>query len=366
MKKKFQTQSNQLLNMGKNNSLINKISSDKNLDCLFITNLNNIRYLSGFTGSSAFLLLLPNKKYFLTDYRYKIQSKHEVKKDFNFVFYQKKIISEIVKLFKKYKMKRVGLEGNDINYSMAKEIVKEAKVKAVDCSKELSILRKFKSIKEIKQIKKALQCAERSFRQVAKYIRPGISEKDIAVELEYKIKKNGADDIAFPVIVASGKRSALPHAAPTGKKLKEKEFVIIDFGAKLNGYHSDITYTIDLGNKNKLLNKAYNIVKESTVLAQSLIKKDGNANIVDQKIHAFIQKNGFHEGMIHGLGHGVGLDIHELPVLSRNKKDTFKEGMVFTIEPGIYLENIGGVRIELMAYISKQGLKILNTSHINC
>ena len=347
--------------MEKNSYLINKIYSEKNIDCLFITNLNNIRYLSGFTGSSAFLLLTPKKKYFLTDFRYKIQSQYEVNKKFTFIFYQKKIITEIVKLLKKTKIKKLGVEEDDINYHMVKELIKKTKVKIVDCSEELSILRKFKSNNEVKQIKKALQCAENSFQQIEKYIKPGISEKDIAIELEYEIKKNGADDIAFPVIVASGKRSALPHANPTGKKLKEKEFVIIDFGAKLDGYHSDITYTLNLGNKNKLLNKAYQVVKESVQLAQDLIKIGGKTDFVDREIHTFIQKSGFQEGLIHGLGHGVGLDIHELPVLSRNKKDIFQEGMIFTIEPGIYLENIGGVRIEVMAYISKQGLKILNS-----
>ena len=264
-------------------------------------------------------------------------------------------------MLKKHKIKKLGIEEEDSRYGFIRDIIKKANISAVDCSAELLFLRKIKSANEIKQIKKALQCAEISFEQVRPFIKPGVKEKDIAIELEYKIKKNGADDIAFPIIVASGKRSALPHAKPSLKKLKNNEFVIIDFGAKINGYNSDITYTLNFGNKNKLLNKAYKVVEDSIVLAKNLIGPDKKADLIDKEIHEFIKQNEFKHGLIHSLGHGVGMDIHELPILSRNKKDIFQKDMVFTIEPGIYLENIGGVRIEVMALITDNGVKILNS-----
>lgn len=341
--------------------LCEKIFSKCNIDGLFITNLINIRYLTGFTGSSAFLLLTPKKNIFLTDFRYKTQSQNEIKGKFTFIFYQKKLLSEIINLLKKYKIKKLGIEEEDSRYGFVRDIIKKTNISIVDCSRELLFLRKIKSTNEIKQIKKALQCAENSFEQVRPFIKPGIKEKDIAIELEYKIKKNGADDIAFPIIVASGKRSALPHAKPSLKKIKNNEFVIIDFGAKINGYNSDITYTLNFGNKNKLLNKAYKVVQDSIDLAKKLIGPDKKADLIDKEIHDFIKQNGFKDGLIHSLGHGVGMDIHELPVLSRNKEDVFQKDMVFTIEPGIYLENIGGVRLEIMALITDNGVKILNS-----
>jgi len=346
--------------MLRNSLSLEQIYSDKKIDGLFITNLNNIRYLSGFTGSSAFLILSPKGNYFLTDFRYKIQSQIEVNKNFKYIFYQKKVIFEITNILKKNKIKRLGIEGNDIDYNMAVELKNRARIKLINCSEELSSIRKFKTSDEIKLIKRSLRCAEISFHKIRRLIKPGLRERDIAIELEYQIKKNGADDIAFPIIVASGKRSALPHAQPTNKKIRDNEFIIIDFGARIKGYNSDITYTVNLNNKNKILTEAYKTVKQSIYKAIEMIKLNRRTDNVDKAIHEFIQKQRFKEGLIHGLGHGVGLDIHEQPVINRNKKDIFKEGMVFTIEPGIYLENIGGVRIELMGCLTKQGLKILN------
>ena len=351
--------------MQKNNHLINKIFTEKKIDGIFISNLKNIQYYSGFTGSSAYLLMTSKNKYFFTDNRYKIQCQKEVPHSFTFIFYQKKLLSEISKKIQKSKIKKLGVESKLTNYFILKELQKIAKVKLVDCTDELAIIRQFKTIDEIKNIKKALSCAEKSFLQIKKIIKPGIKEYDIAVELEYQMKKNGSGKIAFPIIAASGKNSALPHAQPGNKKLKENEFVIIDFGAKINGYCSDTTYTMNINNKNKLLTKAYNVVKESVRLAVDSIEINGQMNLIDQKIHDHIKENGFKDGLIHSIGHGVGLDIHESPVLIRNKKNIFKKGMVFTIEPGIYLENIGGVRIELMAYMSDKGLKILNSKHEN-
>lgn len=348
--------------MKRNNPLIklNYIFSSYKIHGLLITNLNNIRYLTGFTGSSAYVLITPETKYFLTDYRYKIQAKNQVKGIFKFIFYKKLIIDEIVNIVKHEKIKKLGIEEKDITYLFANDIIKKSKIKVISCSNVLSFLRNLKTIYEVDNIKRSLRCAEKSFDEIKQMIKPGVIEKDIAVELEYQMKKNGADSSAFPIIAASGKNSALPHASPALKKIKNNEFVIIDFGAKINGYNSDTTYTRNINNKNKILEKAYSVVEDCVKISIESIKIGDKSNLLDKKIDKYIRNNGFKNGLIHALGHGVGMDIHESPVLSRNKEDTFKEGMVFTIEPGIYLEDIGGVRLEIMVYLSKNGVEVLN------
>ncbi|MBU1077054.1 MAG: aminopeptidase P family protein [Spirochaetes bacterium] len=337
----------------------------KKISGLLITDLFSIRYFSGFTGSSAVILITPKYRYFLTDFRYKVQSGQEVKKGYKLIFYQKKLLDEIINIIKKERIKRLGIEERNIPYDLIRSIIDKTNIKPVDCSEELQIYRRLKSPEEVNSIRKALLCAEMSFQKVLPLIKPGISEKDVATELEYCMKKNGATGISFPIIVASGKRSALPHAHPTNKKIRPNDLVIIDFGANINGYNSDTTVTIKLGKTNNLLNEAYRTVRKSIDLALSMIKVNTKTSDIDRKIHEFIIARGFKDGLIHSLGHGVGLDIHESPTISRNKDDFFQKGMVFTIEPGIYIENIGGVRIEVMAHLSDKGVKILNSPSFN-
>lgn len=351
--------------MRKDNSLIQKIFPSYKVDGILITNLHNIRLLTRFSGSSAYLLLTSKKSYFITDFRYKIQSKLEVKGKFTFVYYSKELLNHIVELIKKNNIKKLGVEEDNLSYKFSDILKKKTNVKFIHCSDALSYIRQTKTDKELILIQNSLKCAERAFQKIIPIIKPGIKEKDLAVELEYHIRKLGAEDIAFPTIVASGKRSALPHANPSNKKLKKNEFIIFDFGAKKNGYNSDITYTVNLNNKKTILTKAYKTVKQAVEIAVGSIKINNEIPEIDQKIDQFIKDAGFKNGLIHSLGHGVGLEIHEAPTLSRNKNAIFKEGMIFTIEPGIYLEDIGGVRLEIMAYLSQKGIKILNSPKYN-
>jgi len=345
--------------------LLTKLLKIKKIDALLITNLTNIRYLSGFTGSNAYILISKKKNYFFTDNRYSIQSKKEVDKYFEVIVYDFDFIRYITNLLKDLKIKTLGFEGKYTNFSFINEIKRKSKIKLKDCSEEISTLRKFKSKNEIELIKTSLRIAEKSFLLIKDMLKPGIRERDIAIELEYQIKKNGAEGTSFPIIVASGDRSALPHASVSKKKLKINEMIIIDFGAKYRGYCSDITYTINLDCKNDLLLKAYRVVKDCINIALERIKPFQRIDKLDNDIDEYIRRSGFSSGLIHSLGHGVGLDIHELPVINRKKKEIFKEGMVFTIEPGIYLENIGGIRIEIMGYVTSNGFKMLNQKHLN-
>ncbi len=202
--------------------------------------------------------------------------------------------------------------------------------------------------------------AEQAFENVLPLIKVGVSEKDIAIELEYQMAKLGSERPAFDTIVASGERGALPHGKASNKKLMGNEFIVFDFGAVYNGYHSDITRTVYFGNPTEEEILVYNIVLEAQKKAEEIIEEGLQCNFVDKVARDIIQENGFGNYFGHGLGHGVGLEIHELPRLSPKSDMVLKKGMVVTIEPGIYIPGKFGVRIEDMVVVDKSGSKILN------
>lgn len=347
--------------MRKNNFSLQDLFSQLKADGFLITNLTNIKYITGFNGSSAYILLTPKKKYFITDFRYKTQSLSQVSSQFNFIFYQSNLIPLLCKLLKQNRLKRLGIETDYMNYNFATLIKKETHCQLINCSEIILKQRSIKTEYEVNLLKKSLLIAEKSFSHVKQRIRPGAIEKDLEIELEYHIKKQGAQEKSFPIIVASGVRSALPHAQPTHKKLKGDECVIFDFGAKYWEYNSDITITTCMSLKNKKLLKAYHVVEESLEMARSMIKHGVSTRAVAKKVDRLIKQNGFSDGLIHSLGHGIGLEVHELPNMSTKKDDEFKENMVFTVEPGIYLPNIGGIRIEKTFFLSKMGLQLFNS-----
>ncbi|MDD5066717.1 MAG: aminopeptidase P family protein [bacterium] len=329
-------------------------------DAVLITHPNNIRYATGFTGSSAFVLLTPVRKYFFTDHRYETQSRSQVAGDYNFVFYQARVIREISKIIKRNRIRQLGMELEQVSFSFVNNLRKEACVRVLDISFEIMKMRSLKSRDEVLLLKKALRIAENAYSRIRSLVKPGVREDRIALELECRMREMGAEDKSFPTIVASGRNSAMPHAAVSRKNIKGNELVILDFGARYNGYHSDITQTLKISNKNKLLEKAYQTVRECVDMAREYIRPGCSTREAARQADAHIRKSGFQDGLIHSLGHGLGLDIHERPNISLNKDDEFREGMVFTIEPGIYLPGIGGVRIEKTACLSGKDLVLWN------
>ncbi len=330
-----------------------------NLNALLVSNLNNIKYLSNFTGDAGILLILKNNFFLFTDGRYTLQAKNEIRKNIKLITYKQNIFKELTDILKKHKIRKLGIEENDLKYNQVKSISLYCKkLQFKDIS---DVILRFRSIKnefEIKYIRQALKIAEKSFTELK--IIPGKSEKEIAAELEYLMKKNLADDISFPTIVASGKNSALPHYQPGNVKIKKNDIVLIDFGAVYKGYHSDTTRVVFTGTINKKIYKIYKVVSEALKLGINLIKINKNASEIDSEINKFIIKNGYRDGLIHSIGHGVGLDIHEFPVLNRNKPYKLENNMVFTIEPGIYIEGLGGIRLENMVYLNNNKINVLN------
>ncbi len=338
---------------------IRRIIREKKLDAILVTDMNNVRYLSDFTGSNAQLLFTLKDNFFFTDGRYILQSKKQVK-EFKIQIYKQTPFKDIAELIFRKNIKKLGFEGNSLfydHYKFLKDNLKKSQMLSV--SKELASLREIKEKKEINLIKKAIQISEKALLELKPKIKPGISEKYISWELEKLMKEKGAESLAFDIISLSGKNSALVHGEPSNKKLKKGELLMIDFGCVYQGYHSDQTVTYGIGSLSRKAKDIYNIVKTAQEKAMSVIKPGVKIKKPVEIVTEYFESQGYE--LIHGLGHGVGLQIHENPSLSSLSEDVFKEGMVFSLEPGIYIENLGGVRIEDLVVVTKRGCRKLTT-----
>ena len=328
------------------------------VDGLFLTNKETIRYLTGFTGSSGFVVVTPEKGYFLTDSRYATQAKEQVQA-FKLEEYTGKL--ENVFLFiKGLKLKSLGFEGENVSFDKFKklqEMLPSVDLKSV--SEWIDGLRLKKDEQEIASIKKAIDISSGAFKEIVDIIEEGKVEKDIALELEYRIKKGGADDISFDVIVASGSRSALPHGIASDKKICHGDTLIIDFGSTWKGYNSDETCTLFMGEADEDQKKVFQIVKDAHDRAIEAVRPGVKACEVDSAARETIKNAGYGDYFGHGTGHGVGLAIHEKPVVSSFSDALLDEGMVITIEPGIYIPDWGGIRIEDMVLVTHDGCEVL-------
>ena len=319
---------------------------EENIDCFLVTSRANIYYLTNFIGDSGILFIAPRKALLITDYRFQGEIVDNVK--FADVCLTKKSYIEELSSHRIAKRKsRIGFEAEDISYSLYWELRKKLswlKFKSFDSFVE--DLRLTKTSEEIAKIKKACSILDKSFEEAVTYIKEGVTEADIAIELEYRMKKAGGEKLAFETIVASGYRSSIPHGVATNKKIKKGEFITIDFGTTYQWYNSDITRTAFLGaptNKDKSI---YEIVYNAQKLAIESVKENVKTRDLDKVARDFISKSGFGEYFSHSLGHGVGLGIHERPNISKKDNNYLKRGMVFTIEPGVYIPGYQGVRIE--------------------
>lgn len=231
----------------------------------------------------------------------------------------------------------------------------------VPVKEELERLRGLKNREEIASIKGAIAIAEGAWKKAAEMARPGMREDEVAVELEYSMRKGGGEGVAFDCIVASGPRSALPHAKPTSQSLKEGDLLLFDFGSRYRGYCSDESCTVVLGRPTEEQKRIYSIVKDAHDLAIEQVRPGVKLSEVDAAARGHITKAGHRAHFGHGTGHGVGLVVHEWPVVAKDSVDRAEAGMIFTIEPGIYIPGWGGVRIEDMVLVTHDGCEVLTT-----
>ena len=329
------------------------------VDALLVLGLVNIRYLSGFTGSDGALILSDCGLSLLCDSRYTLQASSETSRC---EVSEYRVKSDgIAAIIAGKKWRRVGFDAEQVSVSFFNALSKALpEVVFIPLSDQLDQIRSVKSREEIATIAFSAEIASSAFEALLPYVKPGVSEKDLAFKLEMLMKEMGADEKAFDLIVASGERGAFPHGRPTGRLLNSGEMVTIDFGVCCNGYHSDETVTLSVGKPEGRLLEAYEVVKKAHDLAVSAVRPGIDCRLLDAVARDYIESCGFGDFFGHGLGHGVGLEIHEKPTISSRSSQVLEEGMVFTIEPGIYIPDLGGIRIEDLVEVTCDGCRVLS------
>lgn len=371
--------------MIENNNLLQlrKKLKELKLDALLITSVPNIIYLTNYSGFSkdereAYLFITKNKQYIITDARYSEAVRTNIKDHTLLEISSKNPIHSLIQqVIQKHNINRVGFEENNITYSEYQKLKKElflpprrSELKLENTQNIVEDLRIIKTADEIATIKKACEIGDKAFKFVLNKIKKGVTEKELAFELELFIKKNHAD-LSFPSIVAFGKNAAIPHHQTGNSKLIPHNSVLFDFGVKTNNYCSDMTRTVFFGKATSQQKKMYQTVLEAQQKAIDFLASSferlasSSENIAASKIDSVAREHILQQGyptIPHSLGHGIGIEVHEKPSLSPKSKDVLKKGMVFSIEPGIYKNGFGGVRIEDLVVLEKSGLRILTKS----
>lgn len=343
------------------NERINKIKNylnSNNIDCMIVYKNIDLYYLTNFYDEedNSALLITKDNNYFITDGRFINAFKNTVK-DFELKVIDNKItkFSVINKIMEEDNLNKVIL---NFNYASYKDVLDLKNKELIDSDNLISNFRRQKDKNEIALIKKACEIAENSFLNILDKIKVGITEKDIKFMIENEFIKNGADCKSFPTIIASGNiNGALPHAIPTDRKIENGDLITIDFGCRYKNYCSDITRTVGIGNVSDKQREIYKIVKETKEMCESKLKK--SVATIDLNQIAINNINKYNYEFLHGLGHGIGLQIHELPVLGKSSKEILEVNDVHTIEPGIYVPGVCGVRIEDDYLITEDGYECL-------
>ena len=324
--------------------------AENSIDGIFITQSENRRYLSGFDGTAGYLIISAKQAVLATDFRYTEQAVKEAP-DFEILRIANNINDWFPGLLREMGINKLGFEAGNLSFSFHLQLndaLKKKKIRAemVPVEGLVESVRAIKEPEEIELIKKAAAITDAAFERLLKTIKPGLTEKRLAWGLEKSMRENGSQALPFEIIVASGPRAALPHAKPSERVLEDGDPVVIDMGAKYGGYACDLTRTICAGKASGTFKNVYNTVLKAQRTAIAIIGGGISGKEADRAAREIIEKAGYGEAFGHSLGHGVGLAEHELPRLGAKSKDTLKDGMVFTVEPGVYISGWGGVRIE--------------------
>jgi len=343
-------------------SHLNSFFEEYSLKALLFTDLRNIRYLCGFSGSEGALLVSQDHAWFLCDSRYTAQAAEEVSgaeiRECAAIR-----IDTVAALAHEYGLERIGFEAAHTTVSAFRRMSEKLSgVELVEVGSKLDEIRICKDHDEIEQLSAVATLASQALTSILADIKPGVRETDIAVALEFEMRRRGADGRAFDFIVASGERGAMPHGRASDKVIRSGELVTIDFGALKDGYHSDETVTVACGKPEIRAQEIHSIVRTAHDLAIDAVRPGISCRALDEVARSYIRNKGFGEYFGHGLGHGVGLEIHELPTLSPRSTAVLEEGMVITVEPGIYIAGFGGVRIEDTVVVTGDGCRVLTSA----
>jgi Xaa-Pro aminopeptidase len=332
------------------------------IDALLVASLPNVQYITGFDGSHALVLIEKGGEVTLfTDPRYTIHAGRVFKGRVVTVKNKSSLAQDALKLAIKRKHKRIGFERLHVTYAEYQTISEnlplgvELKPAGGDIEKQ----RMVKDGHELNAIRKAVNINSAAFDAATKKVRPGMTETDLAAEIDYQQRRRGASGNAFDTIVAFGEKTALPHAHPGSVKLAKDDIILIDVGARQDGYTSDMTRMLSIGKISTRLKQLYKAVLESQLAAIDAIREGVPANRIDQAARSVLKTHGLDQYFVHSTGHGLGLEIHEAPSLRKKDKTPLAAGMVITVEPGVYVEGVGGIRIEDTVLVTKSGFEIL-------
>lgn len=343
-------------------SRIHERMAGAGVDAMLVTSLPNIRYLSGFSGSSGLLVLGATEDVFLTDFRYETQVAGEVDPALDVRIVNEDLLKTARALLAARGAARVAFERAQLSYRAWAEWSEEAGPALVPAAEWVEESRAVKSEAEIDAIRRACRVADATFEVLLGEVRPGVTERELAARLELELARQGGEGASFEPIVAFGERSALPHARPTSRPLARGELVLFDYGAVVDGYVSDMTRTVACGEPPPQLNEIYALVRDAQRAALEAIGPGTTGPRADSFAREVIETGGHGPRFGHSLGHGIGIEVHEAPRLGRRSQDMLVVNMTVTIEPGIYLEGVGGVRIEDDAVVRDEGLEVLSTS----
>ena len=338
-----------------------KLFQDK-ADCALITDDINRRYLTGMKSSAGYVLVFPEQSYLLIDFRY-IEKAREVVKHCEVIEQKANVFQQMNELFQKHHAKTIAIEAQSLTVQRCENL--KAHMKQYEfltdntLSQALYDLRTVKTSEELTKIKAAQKIAEEALAALLEKLHAGMTEIEIALELDFYMRSHGAEDLSFETIALTGAHTSMPHGVPDDRKVQKGDFVLMDFGAVVDGYHSDMTRTVCIGEPSEEMRLVYETVRKAQDTARAFAKSGITGKALDNSAREVIAKAGYGEYFGHSLGHGVGLEIHEYPVATPNRENILPVGGVVTIEPGIYLPGKFGVRIEDFVHITKNGCENL-------
>lgn len=329
------------------------------IDAMLVTAAPNVRYLSGFTGSNGALLLTPGSATLLTDPRYTIQGASET--SCKVITAKGTLVSNAAKIALRKRWRRVAFERNRVSFATYSALHEAcgSNIGLVGLGDNIDRARTVKSAAEIELIRQSVLLNAKAFERTIKRIKPETTENDLAAEIDYQMRKLGAEAPAFESIVAAGARSALPHARPSSKQLGANQLLLMDTGAIRAGYCSDMTRVVHLGLPGRRAKQLYKAVLEAQLAALDAVRSGVKSGAVDKAARRVLQAHGLERAFVHSTGHGLGLEIHEPPRVGKREETRLEAGMAITIEPGAYVEGFGGVRIEDTVVVTESGCNVL-------
>lgn len=330
------------------------------MDALLVTHPPNTYYLCGFSGSAGALLVTPASITLFTDGRYTIQAREEAR-GARVEIERKSLLVAAGKELRRRGRVRAAFAPSQLTVAQKGEVSRAAgdRVRWVPLENSVEELRWVKDEDEIAHMRDAAKLASEVFEEVVRLVKPGLLESELSAEVEYRLRRKGASGVAFETIVASGARSALPHARPTSKPMRKNELVVLDLGAILRGYCSDLTRTVYLGRAPARIRQWYRAVLEAQEAALEVLHPGAKAGTVDATARRILKRHGLERYFVHSTGHGLGLEVHEAPRLGRGAKSRLRAGNVVTLEPGVYVEGVGGMRVEDDVLILRRGTETL-------